>query len=148
MPATRILAHLDFALERALVNVSTNAVIHFDDRGQGALAEAGDRAHGELFVGRRQDDLVGVASSFAVDTAENPARHEHFTGNCANHRVIGSAASNADGVLALWLQVKERVKGSNAVDAGQRRSRFRSNIEEMSRARGARCDASHSGMGV
>ena len=41
--------------------MAADAMIHFHYGGQGALAEAGDGAHGELLVGRGEQNLVRLA---------------------------------------------------------------------------------------
>ena len=42
--------------------MAENVVVHFDDRGERALAKAGDGAHRELAVGGGECNFVGLAA--------------------------------------------------------------------------------------
>jgi len=109
-------------------------MIHFDDGSQGALAEAGYGADGELLVRGGKQKLIGIAyvagpvggaeAEFEARTLEKIAR----TSGMAR-----GTAADADGVVTLRLEIEEGVKGGDAEDAGQRCSRFGCDVFERLR---------------
>ena len=84
---------------------------------QRALAEAGHGAQGVVAVGRGDAELVGAVLAF-LGQAQFQAQALQQVARAA--RVAGGAAADADGVVALRLQVEQRVEGDHAIDLGQR----------------------------
>ena len=92
-------------------------MVDFDHRGQRALAKAGDGADGEFAVGGGERQLVGLAgfAGFVVAQAEIEADLGEQVAGAAG--VAGGAAADADDVVALRIEIEERVEGGGAVDA-------------------------------
>src|ERR1019366_7803364 len=109
-----------FALQGALVYVTQVVVVDFNHRSQRALAETGDGADGELAVRRSEREFVCLAgfADFRIAQAEIEADLGQQVARAAG--VAGSAAADADDVVALRIEIEERVKGGGAVDSGRR----------------------------
>ena len=98
--------------------MSADAMVHLHHGRQRALTEAGHGAHGELTVGGGEQQLVGVvavAVRILETQPEFQARSLQQVARTA--RVARGAAADADGVLALRLQVEQRIERGNAVDS-------------------------------
>ena len=108
---------LHFAMQRLLVHVAEDGVIHLHHRRQRALAEAGHGAQRVLAVGRGDAELVGAVLAL-LRQAQLQAQPLQQVARAA--RVAGGAAADADGVVALRLQVEQRVERDHAVDLRQR----------------------------
>ena len=81
----------------------------------------------KLPVRRGERQLVGFAPSLCRRQPKL-ASSQALQQVARAARVAGGAAANADGVVALRLQVEERVEGDDAVDAGQRDRGLRADI--------------------
>ena len=72
----------DFALQRSLVHVATDAMVDFDDRRQSALSEARDGADGELAVRGSERELVGLAEF--IRCRSSPRSSFRLSADCAS----------------------------------------------------------------
>ena len=108
---------LHLAVQGLLVHVAEDGMIHLHHGSQRALAEAGHGAQRIAAVRRGDAELVGAVLAllrqpqFQAQALQQVAR---------SARVAGGAAADADGVIALRLQVEQRVEGDHAVDLRQR----------------------------
>ena len=90
-----------------------------------ALSKAGNRAHGELTVRGGEQELVGfVAVAVAILETQSQVEACALQQVARTARMARRATANADGVLALRLQVEKRIEGGDAVDARKRHFRF------------------------
>src|SRR5208282_3709399 len=122
------LDRLDLTLQRALVRVAANVVIHFHNRRQRTLPKTRHSAYRELLIGRRLQDLVGTAAVAFIFERQAEFQAQALEEIARAARVARRAAADADGVIALWLEVEQGVKGGNAEDAGKRRLRLHRNV--------------------
>src|ERR1039457_882987 len=108
-----------------------DAMVHLDDGRHRTLTEASHSTHGELAVRRGQQQFVGFVS-VAVTVLDTQSQVE----SCALQHVARTTgmtrrpAANADGILALGLEIKQRVEGGNAVDARKRHFRLGGDVAQ------------------
>ena len=95
-------------------------MVHLHHRGQRALAEAGDRAHRELPVGRGKRQLVGIVGIALFLLAQPQVQAQFLQQIPGTAGVAGGPAADADHVVALRIEVEERKKGRGAIDPGRR----------------------------
>jgi hypothetical protein len=105
------------AFEGALVDVGEDLVIDFRDGGEGALAEAGDGADGELAIGGGDGELVGAAV-IGIDATEAELEADALEEALGAAGMAGGTAADGDGVIALGFEVEESVEGGDGEDAG------------------------------
>ena len=104
-------------MQRALIYMAAYAMVDFDHRGQRALPETGYGADREFLVGSGQQSLVGVATLVRILDPEAEFQANALQQIARTPRVAGGSTANADGVVALRLQIEQRVESDNAVDA-------------------------------
>src|SRR5690349_16397654 len=98
----------------ALVHVAADAMVDFDYRRERALTEAGDGADGEFSVGRAERELV-------IGLLDVEFHAHGFQQVSRSAGVAGGTAADGDGVLALRLAIKKRVKSYDAKDLAERK---------------------------
>jgi len=106
---------LDFAFQGALVHMPADSMIHFDDRRHRALPKAGNRAHGKLLVGRGLQDFVAVAGVARILQPKFEFEAHALQQIAGTAGVAGGAATDADGVVPLGLEIKQSVESGDAV---------------------------------
>src|SRR3974390_2601146 len=100
-------------------------MIHLDYGRLGTLSKTGDRTDGELAVNSGQQELVGlVAVGFVTIESKAQLKASALEEVARSSRMAGRASANADRVLPLRLEIEERVKSRNAVNASQRHLHF------------------------
>ena len=116
-PFSSRLQVLQLTVQGLLVHVAEDVVIHLHHRRQRALAEAGHRAQGDSC---RSGVVTQSLSAPLLAFVRQPQFQAQALQQVARAaRVAGGAAADADGVLALRLQVEQRVEGDHAVDLRQ-----------------------------
>src|SRR5271165_1011908 len=118
------LDRLDLTLQRALIRVAANVVVYFHDRRQRTLPKTRHGAYGELLVGRRLQDFVCPPAVVFIFKRQAEFQAQALEEIARAARVARRAATNANGVVALRLEVEQGVEGGNAIHAGKRRLRF------------------------
>jgi hypothetical protein len=64
------LKRLDFVLQGTFVDVTTDPLIDFHDRGQGTLTEASNRSQREFLIWSREQDFIGFAGLAGIIQAK------------------------------------------------------------------------------
>src|SRR5208282_3668123 len=103
-------------------------MIHFNNRGQRTLPETGYGAHGELLIGCSLQNFVSAADVAFVFKRQTEFQAQALQEIARAARVARGAAADANGVVALWLEIEQGVESSDAEDARERRLRFHRNI--------------------
>src|ERR1035438_351033 len=97
-----------------------DAMIHLDHRGHCTLPKAGHRAHRKLLVGSRQQDFVffaGVAGIFQPKFEFQASALQKIARTAS---VASGATTDADGVVALRLQIEQSVESGDTVNPRER----------------------------
>src|SRR5664280_680336 len=116
---------LDLAVQGLLVHVAVDGVVNLHHRSQRALPEAGNRAQRKAAIGRGGADFVGPVLALLGQPQLEP---EPLQKVARAARVTRRAAADADGVVALRLQVEEREESDHAIDLRQRNIRLLGNV--------------------
>src|ERR1700693_922198 len=91
---------LDLAAQRLFIYVPQDRVVHLGDRGQRALAEAGNSAQGIAPVGRGVAHFVGALLALF---RESQVESETMQQAARSSRVACRSPANANEVFPLWL---------------------------------------------
>src|SRR5271157_1342938 len=105
------------AVQGLFVHVAVDGVIHFHHRRQGALSETGYRAQRKPVVGGGDADLIGAAL-IAVRDVQFQLQALQQVARAA--RVAGGSAADADGVIALRLEIEQGIECGHAKNLRQR----------------------------
>ena len=120
LPCLGLAQRFHFPLQRALIHMAENVVVHLDHRGQRALAKAGHGADREAAVGGGERQLVGLVAVARLLFAEPQIEADLLQQIARAARMAGRSAADADHVVALRVEVEERIECGGAVDGGRR----------------------------
>src|SRR5579885_1907857 len=97
---------LDLSLQRPLVHVSADAMIYFDDRGQGALPEASYSSNCKFVVRSGQQTFVAIAGVAGIVQAQTKFQANTLHQVTRPARMASGPSTNANCVVPLRLKVE------------------------------------------